>query len=1474
MIAKFSVKKPYTVVVAVVLVLILGFVSFTKMTPDLLPSINLPYALITTTYIGATPEEVEETVTKPIEQSMATLSGIDSIQSVSAENYSMVILSFQENVNMDSKTVEMREKLDTLKGGWDDTVGTPSILKINPDMLPVVVAAVEVEGMDSEQITNYLKKELLPKIEGTDGVASVSVSGGITTQLNIVLSPDKINAINDQIQTKVAEQLDNAISDLQDAKTELANTKAQLEAGNSAYASGSAAASQGFTEGRLEILKGELTIASSETQIAMAEQQLYAQVAALTGVTYTDLDSLEQALLQFQTELVLKEAELTTAEAQIAASDAQMQEIWSAILAQFVDENGNLINPATGEILIPNSGLRAETSRYVASVEVRDGTAVWRMSDAVPEDGTALVDDTPAAPETPAAAPETPAAVPETPATTPETPAATPETSAVTPETPASSDAPESQETPSSELPSSETPGDSTDPSDPSSEQPDNPSSGVDIPDIPTVDPLNPSDPSETNPAEGLLPEEVLTAYQAWVQYQLAKGQVAESREQINAAKEGIAQALAGITTIRETRNQLTGAKAALATAKANLSTQELSTMSMLNQTGAQLSSGLLQVTTGEAQIDSALSDLEGSYESTLKSADITKTITMDMIKQILAAQNFAMPAGYVMEDGENWLIRVGDKLSGIDEVANLFLFDVGMEGIDPIYLTDVADVFYSNNAADVYAKLNGKDGLLISISKQSNYATAEVSNNVSDTFKKISKDYPGVTFTMLSDQGDYIDLVIDTVLKNLLYGAFLAILVLILFLKDFRPTFVIACSIPISVVFAFVLMYFTGVTLNIISLSGLALGVGMLVDNSVVVIENIYRLRNKGIPAAKAAVSGTVQVIGAITASTLTTVAVFLPIVFVEGLTRELFTDMALTIAFSLFASLIVAMTLVPMMAAGVLRNTHEKPHKVFDFVMKIYRWVLNLFLNIKVVILVGAVALLIFSIARAYMNGTAFMPDMDSTQITVNITMPEGSEFEDTTRMADEVSKRILKIEDVETVGAMAGGTNLMAAIGGGSGGGAGGSGGGAGGSGNTESATLYVILKLDKTASSQEIANQINESCKDLDATVRANGSNSMDMSQLTGSGISIRVTCNNLDDLQEAATMIADALAGVEGVTEVSSGIEDPTPELRITVRKNDAMKQGLTVAQVYAQIAQSLSYTMTATTLTEDNTDYAIIIHDNTLSDKTLDDIRNYEFTLKKQDGTEALIKLGDIADIRETTALSSISRSEQKRYLTVSSRLLRGYNIGLVSPDAERAVAALDLPDGAEYEFSGENEQIRDAFVELGKMLALALVFIYLIMVAQFQSLMSPFIVMFTIPLAFTGGFLGLILWDLEISVIALLGLVMLSGIVVNNGIVLVDYINQLRAEGMSRREAILEAGVARMRPILMTAITTILGLLTMALGVGIGSELMQPIAVVTIGGLTYATFMTLFIVPAMYEILSPKEMKVLSEDELEVVDL
>jgi len=871
-----------------------------------------------------------------------------------------------------------------------------------------------------------------------------------------------------------------------------------------------------------------------------------------------------------------------------------------------------------------------------------------------------------------------------------------------------------------------------------------------------------------------------------------------------------------------------------LAQARGELASAQLEAAVGIGEGTAQLAAGESALQMQEAQMESAMDEASAG-------ADMSSLLTADMIKTILTAENFSMPAGYVEESGIDFLIRVGDKFKNIGELKDLVLVD--MEGIGPVKLSDVASVEMASNADETYAKINGNAGVMLMVQKQTGYSTGDVSDRVLERMEQIKKDYSGIDTVVLMDQGVYIDLIVNSVLQNLVYGAVLAIIILLVFLKSLRPTFVIACSIPISIMTALVAMYFSGITLNIISLSGLALGVGMLVDNSIVVIENIYRMRNEeGASSKDAAIAGARQVGGAIAASTLTTVCVFLPIVFTSGVTRQLFVDMGLTIAYSLLASLLVALTLVPMMSAGLLRKTENKESRFFAGVRSVYGNMLRAALKHKILVLLGALLLFVGSVALELTRGTQFMPDMESTQISMDLETEKGTSLEDTARIADEVMERVGGIKDIEDVGGLLASSSMMG-----------------GGQTDTNSISFYATTKENPSMSNEQLKKEIEKATKDLDGELTVNMSN-MDMSALGSAGINIQIKGKDLDRLQEVAKDVKKIVEDTKGTQNVSDGTEDNKEELRVIVDKAKATQHSLTVAQVYQELSGKLSEAQSATTLSTDTDEFDIYVKDDANESMTREDVRNMTITAQKQDGTKEEVKLADIAGFEDASGLQAISRIDQSRYMSVTAEIKDGDNIGLVSNRVKKALGGYSAPEGYEIKMTGEDETIMDAMVELFKMLALALVFMYLIMVAQFQSLRSPFIVMFTVPLAFTGGLLALYMAGMPVSVIAMVGFVMLSGIIVNNGIVFIDYANQLIAQGAEQKEALVEAGMTRLRPIVMTALTTILGLSTMAVGVGMGADMVQPMAIVTIGGLIYGTVLTLFVVPCIFNLFHKKE--------------
>ena len=1130
MLAKFSVRKPFTVLVGVILVLVLGVVSFISTSTDLLPEMDLPFTAIFTTYIGATPEQVERDVSIPLETRMSTLGGIQTVQSISSEHVSMLILEFTEATNMDSASLEIREALDMMI--LPDGVSRPMTIRMNPEMLPIMTANIHMAGATIDEISEFTRDVVAPALEGVPGVAVVGLSGLVQNQLHVVIENERIDAVNQEISLAV---------------------EAIMEA-------------------------------------AMAEMMQYAE----------------------------------------AMITAQVQEFSETFIGQLM--------------------------------------------------------------------------------------------------------------------------------------------------------------------AEGVSPEEAGAALEL------------------------------ELPTVTETI------------------TQEV--MAALTGEHGYTESG----DSNEADTDEPEIGIPAEM------------LSVDTITGMLMAQNFSMPAGMITDDGMEYMVRVGDRFDSVDDISNMLIFDsaqMGLENIEPIRLSDVADVFVTDDSHLTFTRVNGDPSVMINIQRQSEFPTADVTNAVQERIDSLIAQYPDLGFVVLMNQGEMIGLFIGSMVNNLLVGGLLAIIILFLFLRDIRPTLIVAISIPVSVMLAFTLMYFTGVSLNMISMGGLALAVGMLVDNSIVVIENIYRMKSSTERSVvRAAVSGAKQVSGAIVAATLTTASLFLPIVFTSGMTRQIFADFGLTISFALLASLIIALTVVPAASSVMLKNVKkEQEGKLFTRFVDGYESALRFTLRYKWLVLVFSVAAFAVSFWAINRQGTQLFPDMGMQQISISAEMPEDSTFEDTVAVAEQLSSRILAISDVETVGVSIGGgmmENLAAGMG------FGGMGGMMGGGGTT--ITIYVLPHENQTASNEEIISQIRDICESFGLETDVSGADG-GMAMMMGDAISLRVEGSELDDIRDTAIALAELVSSVDGTVNVTDMAEEASPELRISVDKDAAMAHGLTVAQVFMSANSAITAPENSITMMLDGRSYEIVISDGDFIMPDRAGIEN--LLIATQSGTVAL---SEIAEVYEDTGFSSIGRMNRNRFLTISGGIEDGYNVGLVNAEIERLLADFTPVGDSQIFIGGEIEAIADAFTDLILMLILGLLFTYLIMVAQFQSLLSPFIVMFTVPLAFTGGFVALILMGMPLSIVSIIGLILLSGVAVNNGIVLISRINQMRLEGMAKRDAIIDAGRKRIRPILMTATSTIFAMSVIAVGVGDGMEMMQPMAIATIGGLLYATAMTLFVVPVMYELFH-KDKDITQED-------
>lgn len=1252
MISKYSVKKPFTVLVGVILVIVLGVVSLSRMTTDLLPDMSFQYALIITTDMGASPQEVESDVTAPIESAMATTSNIKNVSSMSYNSYSIVTCEYEQDANMDSVVIEIQQKIEQVKASWSDGIGTPTIMQINPDMLPIMMTAVDMDGKSESEITDYVENELIPAIESTEGVASVTATGELTEQIEVTLDQNKIDALNEKIHNAVLAKFD-------DAREKLDSADSQIKQGQSAISNASDQISEGVD-----------TIKDQKTQLSDQKSQLESTLAALNEQK-SQLETIQSGISSFMNDTLYTETIPSLEKAKDMpggdAAKASLEQIDKQIAEKF-------------------SGL--------------------------------------------------------------------------------------------SEL-------------------------GITV--------------------------------NGYADMPQAASTVAKTLVQVNT---GIEQCQSGLEKISE-------GEIALNDAMDELNSQAAISSITIGQQSAQLA-------TAAASLENSKTQLEESENSALDKSDLNTVLSIDTLSQLLTAQNFDMPAGYVNDaDGTQYIVQVGDKVKSVDDLNNLVLMDMNMDGIDPIRVSDVANVKITDNSGDNYAVINGNPGIILSMEKQTGYSTGDVTDRLLDKFDSLEKQNDGLHTTVLMNQGIYIDMVVSSVLQNMIVGAILAIIVLFLFLKDIKPTLVIAASIPLSVIVAVVLMYFTNITLNIISMSGLVLGIGMLVDNSIVVIENIYRLRGEGYSVKKAAVEGAGQVAGAIFASTLTTVSVYAPIIFTDGITRQLFVDLALTVLFTLMASLLVALTFVPAIASGMLKKTKDIKHPWFEKFKDWYGRILAVCLRYKPVVFIVAIALLLGSGALCLSKGMTFMDmDMESDQISLTITAKEDEklDFDELTAMSDQVIDKISDIKGIDTIGATAGGNSTMSLM-----------------NSGTDSVSMYVLLDENKKVSSDDVISEIEDRTKDLDCEVTADSS-SMDYSAYFGSGISVKIKGNDIDKLQELASQVAEVLEGTEGVVDVDDGLKDTTNELKITVDKEKAAKYGYTVAQVYKLISDDISSSKSVTTISADIKDYEVYLQTQEQSDVTVDDIKNMTFTYTNQDGDESDISLSDICTIEQTQTLSTIHRDSQTRYITVSGSVDEDHNVTLVSDKVKSKLDKIDMPEGYSASMEGEDETINESMSQLVLMLLLAVVFIYLIMVAQFQSLLSPFIIMFSIPLAFTGGFIALFITGNELGIISMLGFIMLAGLIVNNGIVLIDYINQARRQGMKKHDAIIDAGKTRVRPILMTAMTTILAMVTSAIGIGGGSDMIKPMAITIIGGLVYGTILTLIVIPCIYDAFN-REKNMVEED-------
>ena len=1289
---KFSVKKPFTVLVAVIMVLMLGFVSISNMQTNLLPDVNTPYLMVVTVYPGASPERVESEVSDVMQNALGTVAGVEKVTATSAENYSLLLMQFSDDTDMNSAMVKVSNKVDQTTASLPSSCLTPSIIEYSLNMNAFMTAAVSREGSDVYDLSEFVSDTLVPYVERKGGVSSVSANGLIEKMVQVQLSQEKIDAINE----KLLEVIDVQLAD---ARKQLESAEAQIEAGRKEY-------DRQFKNYNKTV--SDTVMQQFSGQVGEAVETVRKQAQAL-------LDSVNQLIAVVQ-EPEIQQALIDVRDGLQRVMDkfneTGMKDIDSLI--EIVAELRDITDKLTGALQQLQQRLNTEAgTEGSTAADLADDLQVQQSLNTIYNtlnDVIKAMDDVPGLMST-------------------------------------------------------------------------------------------------FSDALGTYSQQQMQAYMKFT----------EAREMLN-----------------EYEKQLAEAKQTYADAE----------------------------------------------EKAMASSDVSKLLDIDTLAQLIYAQNFSMPAGYVKDSsGKSWLLKVGEEYDSIEDISGALLLHV--DGFGDVRLSDVADVEVIDNAEASYTRLNGERAAVLKIYKGATSSASEVSDNCLSAFQELEAQYDGLHVVVLSNQGNYITIIVKSILSSMVIGAALAIIVLALFLRDVKPTLVVGFSIPLSVLFAVVLMYFTGMDLNVMTLAGLSLGIGMLVDNSIVVIENIYRLRGRGVPAARAAVQGAKQVGMSVVASTLTSVCVFLPVVFSSSIVKSLMQPMSLCIGYCLMASLIVALTVVPAAASTVLKKAEPKQLKWFDKIQDKYAKSLEWCFRHRALPLLAAVVLLAFCGWRVFSMGVELLPTITSNEAIVTLSTTKDLSKEDSYAIAGKAVEAMLEVDHVEEVGIttdtrVAGMdigqlglpttiTDLLNAA--------------------NSYGTYQVNVMLDESLSSSEIetARQALEDALSgiEDCTAKVEISGMQELTSQLASGLSVKIYGADSETLSQLSEKVVDIVNDTEGFANATNGLGSGDATINLQIDRDKVRSYGLTVAQVYQQIAAKLTTTTTAQTpVTVDGSTMSVQISNNLdpITKENMMDI-TFETTVMSADGTTSTgtCTLADMATWDTGSAPDSITSEDQTQYVSVTADTLDGYNTTVQARVLEKKLNEFalsdEMPEGCSFSMGGESDSVNFMVNEMVQWLALALPFVYLVMVAQFQSLLSPFIVLFTIPLAFTGGLLGMLFTGQQLTMISLMGFIVLMGTVVNNGIVFVDYANQLRLGGMERRAALIATGKTRMRPILMTTLTTVLAMLQLVFSNDMASQLMSGMAIVIICGLSYATLMTLYIVPILYDILfrkPPLNVDVGSDDELD----
>ena len=833
--------------------------------------------------------------------------------------------------------------------------------------------------------------------------------------------------------------------------------------------------------------------------------------------------------------------------------------------------------------------------------------------------------------------------------------------------------------------------------------------------------------------------------------------------------------------------------------------------------------------------------------------------LSISTLTSKIESYNRSISGGSIVEMGKRYIVRGISELEQVEDLEQIIVkMDAPTEESDgkrvPVLLKDVATVSWSLKEQENSVMLNGTACVGLSIYKEMRYNTVKAVEDLKVALDDMQRALPGFTFTIVEDQGNYISSAIGEVSNSLIFGILLAVFVLFLFLRRIGPTFIVSLAIPVSIIATFVLMYFTGLTLNIMTLGGLALGAGMLVDNAIVVLENIFRHHEQGDNASEAAVRGTTQVGGAITASTLTTIVVFIPIVYLRGASGELFKEQAFTVAFSLLASLVVAILIIPMLYSRIYRKKSPFTGRKRESVQFTgYGRFLEKILNYRLWVLLGALLLMVGGWFMLQQTGSEFMPRAEAREFYVDLQMPEGTQLERTSGAVYSLENIIREIAGDEldliyseigpTSGISSGGDNLFD---------------------DQNMATIKVKMKSDTRISTSSMIAVLTGHFSDnpnFTALFRQEESALSTILGTDASPLVVELIGEEMYQLEELTASVMARLEDIPGIRNITSSIEGGAPEVEIVIDRYRAGLMNVDVNTLISRVSEKLQGSDAGQmTLKGDLTDITVKLHDITLQE--------LEMLSIQVNNTEILLR--EVADIEVGSSPREILHNNQNRIVEISADLDSDLPLDRVATSIDQQLDDVEFPPKYSYRITGEEALRKESMGSLGFALLLSLILVYMVMAAQFESLVHPFTILLPIPLAVVGAVAVFYLQGKALNIMALIGIILLVGIAVNDSIILVDAINQFRKEGLKLREAIVSAGQRRIRPIIMTTLTTILALFPLTLGFGESASLRSPMAWAVIGGLITSTMLTLVVIPCIYMVFGQlgnraKEEEVLS---------